>query len=155
MKDWANLHFGMDPDAELQEADALLEKANALLRKHRPTGQAPLAPDPDDDLPILTEIVEDFAPLDTPPVVTTNDAPGDHATSDRSIELAEFLIDLDTELAREIELWFANELPQLVANEMDRMADRLRIEALGHMRATLIPALSERIAARLDKPRKT
>jgi len=146
MKDWPDLHFGMDPDPDLEEADALLEKADALLRKHRHTGHAETAADPDDDLPILTEIVEDF---DTPGKTPHADVPP------VPNELAEFLIDLDTELAREIELWFANELPQLVANELDRMSERLRTEALGHMRATLIPALSERIAARLDKPRKS
>jgi len=131
MKDWPDLHFGMEPDPDLKEADALLEKANALLRKHRPTSQAAVRSD---------RVADDARDADVAPVPN---------------ELAEFLIDLDTELAREIELWFANELPQLVSNELDRMSERLRIEALGHMRATLIPALSERIAARLDKPRKS
>lgn len=146
MKDWPDLHFGMEPDPDLKEADALLEKADALLRKHRHTSHPEAATDPDEDLPILTEVVEHF---DTPGKIVSAD------TSTNPNELAEFLIDLDTELAREIELWFANELPQLVSRELDRMSEKLRTEALGHMRATLIPALSDRIAARLDKPRKS
>lgn len=146
MKDWPDLYFGMEPDPELQEADSLLEKADALLRKHRHSGYPGIGSDPDEDLPILTEVVEHFDEQDTIVPADLPPAP---------VEVAEFLIDLDTELAREIEFWFANELPQLLSSELDRVSERLRTEALGHMRATLIPALSERIAARLDKPGKS
>ena len=64
------------PDDELERADALLDQADALLRRHR--GSAPRTPAPqsefresetrlehfaledDDDLPILTDIVDDL-----------------------------------------------------------------------------------------------
>ncbi len=146
----------LDPDADLREADELLLKADALLRKHTraqslddspedsPDQPVPtLALEDDDDLPILTEIVKDYAgpAAESSPLADTERAP---------VELAEYLVGLDTELAREIESWFATELPQLVAREFDLLNERLRTEALAHMRATLVPALSELIAARLD-----
>ncbi len=141
MKDWrAPLD---DPEAELREADLLLRKADALLRRHQVPGERDPAAAPD-DLPVLTDVVEDLA---FDPGHDT-EAVADHGNG---VELAELLVGLDTELAREIEFWFANELPQLVAAELDRFSESLRKQALAHMRATLIPSLSEQISSRLDR----
>jgi len=143
-----------EPDADLDEADALLLKADALLRKHK-GGESRAKEDDYDDLPLLTEIIEDFEPPSGPLTV-------DHASSDEDqgpapdtpVMLAEFLVELDTALARAIETWFANELPQLITRELDQLTDRLRTESLAHMRATLVPTLSALIAERLDPARK-
>lgn len=142
MKDWPPR--ATDPEHELEEADILLRKADALLNRHRngETAHADAAGGAD-DIPILTDVVADFAKR-SPPAEPLS-------ASEQGIELAELLVGLDTELAREIETWFANELPQLVTRELDRLAAKLREEAIAHMRATLMPTLSERIAKRLGR----
>ena len=66
------------------------------------------------------------------------------------VDLAERLIGLETDIGREIEGWIQQELSQLVEAELARMADKLRNETIAHLRATLIPALSEHIARHLD-----
>lgn len=65
--------------------------------------------------------------------------------------LADELIALDTELTHKVEAWLEAELPQIVARELDQFTERLHAEALARLRATLLPALSERIASRIDK----
>jgi hypothetical protein len=137
----------MDAGRELEEADILLRKADALLGRHKGTDTRPVDDgDEADDIPILTDVVAGFVPR--------TGQPGPHAAHRESIEMAELLVGLDTELAREIETWFAEELPQLVAGELDRLAAKLRAEAIAHMRATLMPALSERIAKRLGQRKR-
>lgn len=125
-------------DADLAEADALLLKADALLRRHRFGGSEPSPATIDDDLPILTEIVDDIP------------GPRGSAHRSRQVELAEQLAGLDAELTREIESWFADELPELLAAELETLSRQLREKALAHLRATLLPTLSARIASRLD-----
>lgn len=160
---------------ELNIADDLLDKADALLRRHRADLlAAPPTPaeggSDDDDLPILTEIVSDFgdglpvltdsidtlappAPAFVPPApVTATPAAAAAQATTPGVLLAEQLIELDTEIAREIETWLAAELPQIVARELDSLGERIRVETLAHLRATLLPELSARIARRLDPP---
>lgn len=71
-----------------------------------------------------------------------------------SSELTELLILLDTEIARDIENWINRELPHVIASEYVAFAERIRKQALSHMRSTLMPALSDRIAALLEERRK-
>lgn len=133
-------------DAELREADLLLGKADALLRRHR---LAPVQPAPGvdyTDIPILTDVVEDF---DLPPPAST--ATPDPVNPFESDAMIEHLASLDGEITRELERWFASEMPQLVSRELDRFSERLREEVTAHVRATLLPALSERIAERLSE----
>lgn len=137
----------MDPGRELEEADILLRKADALLGRHKGADTHPVDDGGEaDDIPILTDVVAGFA--------SPAGQPDPRAPHRDSIEMAELLVGLDTELAREIETWFAEELPQLVAGELDRLAAKLRTEAIAHMRATLMPALSERIAKRLGQGKR-
>lgn len=151
MSDW--LAKRVDSEQELKIADALLHKADALLRRHR--GIEPAEPEvevplDDEDLPILTEVVEDFDATVAPPAVpapASTDACGPAAAT----ELAEHMVALDTAIQREVEAWFAQELPLLLSREFERLSGQLREEALAHLRATLLPALSERISHSLDK----
>lgn len=145
-----SIHDEPDADAELREADVLLHKADALLRRHRLT---PVRADPEDDaadIPILTDVVEDFDLAPPPPEPAPTLDPGTPVESDETIEL---LVSLDTEITRELEAWFASEMPQLVSREFDRFSERLREEVMAHVRATLLPTLSERIAERLSRNR--
>lgn len=154
MNEWRPLHD--DPAAELELADSLIGKANALLRRHR--AAEPAVPESDDgDLPILTDVVTDFddgiPPLDDP--APSQPAPSAHdTTADRDRNravLVEHLVQIDTLIAREVEAWLANELPQLLSRELDSLSERLRVETLAHLRATLLPTLSDHIASRLDE----
>lgn len=128
------------PDADLEAADFLLSKADALLRRHRST-EAGAA---EDDLPILTEVVDDGGTAAAPEATAAPESPS-------SPDLTELLIRLDTEISLEVEAWLANELPQLLSRELDSLVERVRVQALAHLRATLLPALSDRLAAYLDE----
>ncbi len=188
MKDWPPL----PPDDELERADDLLDQADALLRRHHarrePPGSVrddwtPNAGLDDDDLPILTEVVDDFEfpsepplarqrPADafglytsgasapsrgqdayTQPAPAAFAAPGQRAadpTETQSSRLAERLVELDTEIAREIGNWVAAEMPQILARELDQLAGRVQAELQAHLRATLLPELSARVGKLLD-----
>lgn len=173
-------------DDEFERADDLIDQADALLRRHRGTdAPAPNVPhEPaherfdDDELPILTEVVEDFelphalplaparAPtgFERPPSPPTPEAvaaaaampaastPSAAALQDAlSARLAERLVELDTEIAREIGNWVAMEMPQILARELDQLASRVQAEMQAHLRATLLPELSARVGSLLDQ----
>lgn len=165
-------------DADIEAADRLLDQADALLRRHRSGSDAPVQPVDADDLPILTDVVDEgeidlaaLTPLspaapsppaaETPPapVATPPAPPPPAATTVAPVPsfhdlLTEHLIELDTELTREIETWLDRELPQMVARELDAFGERLHRQALEHLRTTLLPRLSDRIAAHLDGQRQ-
>lgn len=125
---------------DLEHADKLLEKAEALMRRHKGSADA----DAFDDLPVLTDIVE--AEADEAEAV--EDEREDEASSE--MQTVERLIALDARLARAIEDWMEIELPQIIAREFDAVGERIREQALAHLRATLLPQLSQDISALLD-----
>ena len=135
---------------ELKTADTLLGQADALLHRHRGAASLMTASGDDlaaDDLPLLTEVVDDSPAADIPPEPSPPDQP--------QVDIAECLVALDALIAREVEIWLANELPQLLSAELDRLTERLCNQALAQMRVTLLPALSRHISATLngdDKP---
>lgn len=66
------------------------------------------------------------------------------------MRIAEQLIEFDAHIAQTLESWISNELPQIVAAEVDGMVERLRVKTLAHMRATLVPDLSHKLSELLD-----
>jgi len=161
MSNWS-LSPRLDPDDELKAADLLLGKADALLRRHRAAEpQAPVLPEPeefvsleDEDLPLLTEVVDpsewvvSSQAASLPPAA----APPAPPTAPMQVsKLAEQLIGLDTDISRAVEAWFATEMPQLLSRELDKLSTRLQEETLAHLRATLLPTLSEHISRSLEK----
>lgn len=161
MKDWPPRN---DTEAEIERANDLLDKADALLRRHRGSefeagfdnAEVSVPLEDEDDLPILTDIVDDFdigAPVltevaDAAPAAVA--APVEAPPAIDPARIAERLVEIDTEISREVEAWLANELPQILSREFDALVDKVRSETLAHLRATLLPTLSERIARRLD-----
>ncbi len=120
---------------ETEEADRLLDKADALLKRHR-------APGPDTDIPVLTEQIED----DDIPVLTgaVRDAPAPPAG------FVEQLIDLDATLNRRIDAWLSNELPQVLADELEQARTRILNQIHARARATLLADISQEISELLD-----
>jgi hypothetical protein len=156
-------------DDDLAAADRLLDQANALLRRHRGTevqpGENPALDS--DDLPILTDVVDDSDPAlpllheaePLPPPPFTALAPAAPATPLRPAPdpdaLAERLVQLDTALNREIEQWVSTEFPQILGRELDRLSTRMQAEMIAHLRAVLLPELSERISHLLDQTQES
>lgn len=115
-----------------------------------------------DDLPVLTDVVDeriepyigDSEPIIlepvTPDVELAEETPPLTSAPLPPTDLAERLVTLDTAISRLIEDWVANELPQLVSRELDDLAERLRMKASAHLRATLQPLISAEIANTLD-----
>jgi len=179
MKDWPPL----SPDEELARADSLLDQADALLSRHRPTTRDNLIESPndalspfganleDEDLPILTEVVDDLnlppdwaeqaakplPPLSKPAAqpTTLDDAllaaPAITLEDRIAFQIAERLIELDTQITRSIGDWMDREFPQLLQRELDRLAEHLQTEMRAHLRATLLPELSARISEQMNR----
>jgi len=143
------------PD-DFEQADELIEKADALIRRHQAHEDA------FDDLPVLTEIVEvEPEPADDPAQEAdaldeyAGDPPPAPATIAGAIDeslLVERLISLDAKLTLAIEDWVTGELPQILSREFDALNERIRAECIAHLRATLIPELSQDISALIDPP---
>lgn len=74
-----------------------------------------------------------------------------------TMQISEHLIQLDAYIAQAIDGWLAQELPQIIAGELDSLVERLRMQTAAHMRATLLPEISDKLSsildATLDRPR--
>lgn len=196
MKDWPPL----TPDDELERADYLLEQADALLRRHDTSAHADLPAAgqhivevldegypafgtrlDNEDLPILTEVVEDpglpedgalpaaksasHVPRPTAPAApakmpasgtSAHPSPGaSPSTTEISLEdrihyqLAERLVELDTQIARGITEWMEKTFPQFLQRELGRLSEQLQAEMKAHLRATLLPEISSRISEQM------
>jgi hypothetical protein len=65
--------------------------------------------------------------------------------------IADELRQFDTFVVGEVEAWIRDELPALVVHEVAKLNERLRAEAITHLRATLLPRIAEYIAGQIDK----
>ncbi len=157
MSTWAPL----PRDDELERADELLDQADALLRRHRGAEQGaarPRAALDDEDLPILTDVVDDLelvqepatAGAQSPGATEPASAPAaERAAAAAPIRPGEAQKDLEQALLREVESWITSEMPRILARELDQLGERLREEMLAHLQSTLAPRLSGRQAADL------
>ena len=68
--------------------------------------------------------------------------------------MSERLIELDAQIAQSLNQWLAKELPSLIATELRGVAERLRVQTAAHMRATLLPELSEQVSKVLESALK-
>lgn len=76
------------------------------------------------------------------------------AIQQAAMSMSEHLITLDSYISQSIESWLAKELPQIVSTEMEAFITRLRQQTTSHMRATLIPDISEKLSSILDEALK-
>lgn len=182
MKEWPAL----PPDDELERADSLLDQADALLRRHRlddrrPNATAddwtPSADFDDEDLPILTEIVEDFelpaelpgtlmrptSAFDRPPSQPSflHEAPGATVAAaaastrtDTAAPTQDTLSSEFTERLVELDTAIARELGNWIAAEMPqilaRELDQLAGRVQAEMQAHLRATLLPALSARVS-----
>ncbi|MBT9498024.1 MAG: hypothetical protein RBS05_08400 [Zoogloea oleivorans] len=151
----------MEVSLDDEEAEHLIARTDALIHRH----ESFAAPSETDDLPVLTDVVDEriepyigeTSPIILEPVTPAAELPETRAEPiftllPGTVDQAERLVALDTAISRHIEEWVANELPQLVSRELDDLAERLRDAAAAHLRATLLPLVSAEIADQLDSP---
>jgi hypothetical protein len=86
-----------------------------------------------------------------PPPAAKQPPPLSDATVVQAQAIAEKLKQLDTLIVGEVEAWLREELPALVVREISRLNERLRAEAIAHLRATLLPRISEHISGKIEK----
>lgn len=72
------------------------------------------------------------------------------AAEQATMQISEHLIQLDAFIAQAIDGWIAQELPQLISTELDNMVDRLKMQTAAHMRATLLPEISDKLSSIID-----
>jgi hypothetical protein len=72
------------------------------------------------------------------------------AVQSAAAAMSERLIELDGQIAQSLNQWLAKELPPLIANELLGLSERLRMQTTAHVRATLLPELSEQISLVLE-----
>ncbi|MDB5815788.1 MAG: hypothetical protein JWN23_2905 [Rhodocyclales bacterium] len=66
------------------------------------------------------------------------------------LQFSEQLIELDAYISQSIDAWLTRELPQIIASQLDEVGERIRSHTAAHMRATLLPELSNKLSALLD-----
>jgi hypothetical protein len=130
-------HRGMEPQHVSQpETDVFIsleEDDLPLLTEVVDPSELGAAPQPAPPIAVLTPAPVSSPPPETPPTPAPSTAPATPPAPHQAAalhaqpvsQLAEQLISLDTEIARAVESWFANELPQLVHRELDKLSARL------------------------------
>lgn len=76
----------------------------------------------------------------------------EQARHEAKVEMKELLVEVDAHLAQAIEQWMTTELPQIISAELAGMVERLRESAGAHMRATLLPRISDKLSGTLADP---
>ena len=136
-------------DNLLDQADALMRRRSFVAGAQNPPGATPAqaepAPEPPgDEVPVLTEIVA----LDDSLLLSADSPDSDSQTTAHwQIEnavrdrLAQLLSERYSELAREIEAWLDEQMPQLVIRAMDGITDHLVALLANRARDELLPRL--------------
>lgn len=66
------------------------------------------------------------------------------------LQFSEQLIELDAYIAQAVDAWLAKELPQIISGEIESFTEKLKSRTGAHMRATLLPDISNKLSALLD-----
>lgn len=122
------------PEAsELSERD-ILHQADALINRHRPQRAADdTDPTVEDDIPLLTEVV------DSSPTGPMPDAAPDTQAAIRAA------------LSRELETWLDERLPEAVLRVLDGLSDQMIAQVAAQARLELLPRLKRALEAK-SKP---
>lgn len=72
------------------------------------------------------------------------------AVQNAAAAMSERLIELDAQISQSINQWLARELPPIIAGELLGLSERLKVQTAAHLRATLLPELSEQVSKVLE-----
>ncbi|HMX15750.1 MAG TPA: hypothetical protein PK375_07360 [Rhodocyclaceae bacterium] len=123
-------------------SEELIGKADALMRRHRVFVAGGTRPTAEEDVPVLTEVVEDVA-AGTP---TSN--PAEDELERRLNVRVEALRRLqEAAIADALDAWAEERLPALVAEALHGLAERVS----GHLVAEARESLAARLRAALEQ----
>lgn len=128
--------------------DDVVHKADALMKRHRAfiAGGAQ-APQPPDDLPVLTDVVD---PSQAAPALAAALA-GSPGAGDLAGRMHELLDPLPPDIARAVENWLVATLPRLVARRLDGMAEQIAEEVGAALRESLPLLISDLIRSAQER----
>ncbi len=137
----------------------LVGKADALMKRHRAfiaAGAQATPPPSDEDLPILTDVVNVVnTPAFLAPALDAvlSGGPGAEALTERMREL---LAPLPPDIAHALERWLAATLPRLVARQLDGVAEQIAVEVGAALRDSLPLLIADLVhaAAARAKPQR-
>lgn len=115
--------------------DDILAKAEAFIQRRREqlgSIDQPPMPQWPDDIPVLTEVVDDGLPANDG---TYFASPG--------ISIEQLRNEMRTELARQLDIWLDENLPQVVVHLLDGIADTLIRQVHDSAREDLLPRLEQ------------
>lgn len=140
----------------MAESEDILQKADTLMRRHRVfvAGGEPLPPSegsgPVEDIPVLTEVVE--APATSLAIPLGIDP---KAIEGFVNERLSTLLPAQREmLARELESWLDEQLPQIVMRLFDGITDQLVSQVSRQARSALLPRLQAALEAEEGPPQE-
>ena len=137
----------------MADGDDILQKVDSLMRRRRVfVAGAALSPPAEgsgpteEDIPVLTEVVE--APATSLPVGLDP-----QLVEDIVAERLAALLPLRREvLARELEVWLDEQLPQVVMRLFDGITDQLVAQVSRQARSALLPRLQAALEAAEGEP---
>ena len=109
----------------------IINQADALINRYRPL-HAAAHPQGDADIPVLTEVVD---------VQTGNIAPSADSAADTQAEVR-------AALARELEAWLDEKLPEAVLRILDGLSDQMIGQVAAQARLELLPRLKNALESR-------
>lgn len=136
----------------MADSEDILQKADTLMRRHRVfvAGGEPLPPaegsGPIEDIPVLTEVVEAPATSLTIPVGIDSKVIEGFVNE----RLAALFPARREMLARELENWLDEQLPQIVMRLFDGITDQLLAQVSRQARSALLPRLQSALEAELQ-----
>lgn len=119
------------PSTVLSQADALMQRhrrVSAITGQPLPGGSGNAAEN-DDDLPVLTEIVDTSKVSEPIP---------DNTGPDLKAQIHAAVGANDAELARILEGWIASQLPHVLSQALDNVAEQLKTELAAKLRSELL-----------------
>ncbi|HTH95109.1 MAG TPA: hypothetical protein VL550_07750 [Rhodocyclaceae bacterium] len=121
-----------------EKPPTVLSQADALMQRHRRTsvitgqalpGASSSIAENDDDLPVLTEVVD---------ASNVDDPIQDNADPDLKAQIHAAIGANDAELARILEGWIASHLPHVLSQALDNVAEQLKVELAAKLRTELL-----------------
>lgn len=119
------------PSTVLSQADALMQRhrrVSAITGQPLPGGSGNIVEN-DDDLPILTEVVDANG---------VNEDTQHNAGADLKAQIHAAIGANDAELARILEGWIASQLPHVLSQALDNVAEQLKTELAAKLRTELL-----------------